>query len=166
MTAQDERRIDYCVVWPTAFLSIHPDYLLVHRLIPDGPSRTKVVCELLFEPATMARPDFDPSDAIAFWDLTNTQDWHVCELQQQGTKSRSWVAGRYSNQEDAVHAFDQMVADRYAGETFASAKADRERQEAALRAEGPGATADASASNGHDRSAARTGARAKATTPR
>ncbi len=44
-------------------------------------------------------PGFDPSDAIAFWDLTNRQDWHVCELQQRGTRSRSWTAGRYSNQE-------------------------------------------------------------------
>jgi glycine betaine catabolism A len=163
MTAQDERRVDYCVVWPTAFLSIHPDYLLVHRLIPDGPARTKVLCELLFEPGTMARPDFDPSDAIAFWDLTNTQDWHVCELQQRGTRSRSWVAGRYSNQEDSVHAFDQMVADRYAVETFAGAQAVRAREGKVPRAERPGGPPDTTASNGHDRSAARTEARSKAT---
>ena len=32
----------------------------------------------------MARPDFDPSDAIDFWDLTNRQDWHVNELTQLG----------------------------------------------------------------------------------
>jgi Rieske 2Fe-2S family protein len=164
MTTQDERRVDYVVVWPSVFLSIHPDYLLVHRLIPDGPARTKVICELLFEPATMARPDFDPSDAIAFWDLTNSQDWHVCELQQRGTGSRSWVAGRYSNLEEGVHSFDQMVGDRYAGETFTSAQADRKGQELARPAsESP---ADIDASNGHDRSAARMGARSKATTPR
>ena len=41
-------------------------------------------------------PDFDPTDAVDFWDLTNRQDWHVCELQQRGTRSRSWVSGRYS----------------------------------------------------------------------
>ena len=35
---------------------------------------------------------FDPSDAVEFWDLTNRQDWHVCELQQRGT--RSSVVGR------------------------------------------------------------------------
>jgi Rieske 2Fe-2S family protein len=164
MTAQDERRVDYLVVWPAAFLSVHPDYLLVHRLIPDGPARTKVICELLFEPETMARPDFDPSDAIAFWDLTNSQDWHVCELQQRGTRSRSRVAGRDSNQEDSVHAFDKMVADRYAGESFASARAARDRQNVSAPDAGP--VVDAGASNGHDRSAARTGARSKAATPR
>jgi len=131
ITAQDERRVDYCIVWPTTFLSIHPDYLLVHRLIPDGPARTNIICEFLFPESTIALPDFDPSDAIAFWDLTNNQDWHVCELQQRGTRSRSWVSGRYSHLEDSVHFFDVMVADRYAGETFASVHAAR-RDEFAL----------------------------------
>jgi Rieske 2Fe-2S family protein len=172
MSAEDERRIFYYVLWPTAFLSIHPDYLLVHRLIPDGPARTKVICELLFEPETMARPDFDPSDAIAFWDLTNSQDWHVCELQQRGTKSRSWVAGRYSNQEASVHAFDQMVADRYAGESFSSARTVRERYDVpppkdgtgpAIRTGAEANTPSASRSNGRPDPAARVGARRKAT---
>ena len=40
----------------------------------------------------------------------------MVELQQQGTRSRSWTAGRYSNQEASVHAFDIMVADRYAND--------------------------------------------------
>jgi Rieske 2Fe-2S family protein len=128
ITADDERRVYYYVLWPTTFLSIHPDYLLVHRLVPQGPDRTLVVCDWLFEAETIAAPGFDPSDAVAFWDLTNTQDWHVCELQQRGTRSSSWVAGRYSNQEASVHAFDQMVADRYAGEdAFVSKRIVRER---------------------------------------
>jgi hypothetical protein len=116
-----------------------------------------VICELLFEPETMARPDFDPSDAIAFWDLTNSQDWHVCELQQRGTASRSWTAGRYSNQEASVHAFDQMVADRYAGEAFSSARTVRERYDVPPPRDGDG-------SNGRGRtSESRTGARRRAT---
>ena len=94
MTPMDERRIYYYLIWPMTFLSIHPDYLLVHRLEPAGAGHTKIICQWLFEPSTIAAPGFDPSDAIAFWDLTNRQDWHVCELQQRGTKSQSWVAGR------------------------------------------------------------------------
>ncbi|HEX6868818.1 MAG TPA: aromatic ring-hydroxylating dioxygenase subunit alpha, partial [Candidatus Limnocylindrales bacterium] len=111
ITPRDERCVYYYVVWPTTFLSIHPDYLLVHRLVPVAPDRTTVICDFLFEAETMAAPGFDPSDAVAFWDLTNGQDWRVCELQQRGTRSSSWVAGRYSNAEASVHAFDQMVAD-------------------------------------------------------
>jgi Rieske 2Fe-2S family protein len=163
MTALDERRIDYYIVWPTTFLSIHPDYLLVHSLTPDGPGRTKIVCDFLFPESTMALPDFDPSDAIAFWDLTNSQDWHVCELQQRGTASRSWVSGRYSNLEESVHAFDQMVADRYADDGVVSSRTTLQRQLDAASGEAATARFDASAnshgdSNGHGavRSAART----------
>jgi Rieske 2Fe-2S family protein len=37
ITPRDERCVYYYLVWPTTFLSIHPDYLLVHRLVPQGP---------------------------------------------------------------------------------------------------------------------------------
>jgi Rieske 2Fe-2S family protein len=127
ITAEDEVRIYYYVLWPLTFLSIHPDYLLVHRLEPAGPGHTRITCDWLFEPSTIADPGFDPSDAIAFWDLTNRQDWHVCELQQRGTRSRSWVAGRYSNQEPSVHAFDLMAVDRYANDGVGSRRTVRSR---------------------------------------
>ena len=153
ITPHDERCVYYYVLWPTAFLSIHPDYLLVHRLVPLSADRTLVICDWLFEAETMAAPGFDPADEVAFWDLTNRQDWHVCELQQQGTRSSSWVAGRYSNAEASVHAFDQMVADRYVGETSWSQRIVREPYDQ------PMPRADA------DRGAKRTGARSKATAP-
>lgn len=35
----------------------------------------------------------DVSGAVAFWDITNREDYHVVEMQQQGTRSRSWTAG-------------------------------------------------------------------------
>ena len=126
-TALDERRIVYYLVWPNLFLSLHPDYVLVHKLTPAGPDHTRIECWWLFEPDTIARPDFDPTDAVDFWDLTNRQDWHVCELQQRSTKSRSWVSGRYSNIEPSVHAFDLMVVDRYADDGVTSARTVRHR---------------------------------------
>jgi Rieske 2Fe-2S family protein len=108
------RRVYYFVVWPNLLLSLHPDYVMTHQVWPIDAERSRVVCDWLFDPQTMALPDFDPSDAIDFWDLTNRQDWAVCERQQIGTRSRAYVAGRYSLMEDMVHAFDLMVADGYA----------------------------------------------------
>jgi Rieske 2Fe-2S family protein len=110
----DTRRVYYFVVWPNLLLSLHPDYVVTHQVWPIDAERSRVVCEWLFEPATMARRDFDPGDAVDFWDLTNRQDWAVCERQQVGTRSRAYVAGRYSLMEDMVHAFDLMIADGYA----------------------------------------------------
>jgi len=116
LSAEDARRIYYFVLWPNMLLSLHPDYVMTHQVWPMEPERSRVICEWFFAPATMARPDFDPSDAVEFWDLTNRQDWAVCERQQQGTRSSFYVPGRYSLMEDMVHAFDLMVADRYAAD--------------------------------------------------
>ena len=100
-------------LFPNALVSLHPDYVMLHTLYPRAPDRTDVVCEFFFEPATMEAPGFDPSDAIGFWDMTNRQDWHVCELAQKGAGSRGYTAGRYSLEETDTHAFDRMVAERY-----------------------------------------------------
>jgi Rieske 2Fe-2S family protein len=108
------RRVYYIVLWPNLLISLHPDYVMTHQVWPLGAEHSRVVCDWLFDPAVMALPDFDPSDAVDFWDLTNRQDWAVCERQQEGTRSRAYVPGRYSLMEDMVHAFDLMVADRYA----------------------------------------------------
>ncbi len=116
LTPEEARRIYYFVIWPNLLLSLHPDYVMTHQVWPLSPERSRVICEWLFHPAEMARPGFDASDAVAFWDTTNRQDWAVCERQQQGTRSASYAAGRYSLMEDMVHAFDLMVADGYAND--------------------------------------------------
>lgn len=103
----------YFALFPNALVSLHPDYVMLHTLWPRSPGRTDVICEWYFEPATVARPGFDPSDAVDFWDTVNRQDWHVCELTQSGVGTRGYTAGRYSAEEADVHAFDLMVADRY-----------------------------------------------------
>lgn len=116
MTEEDHKKIYYFVVWPNLLISLHPDYLMTHRVVPLAADRTFIACEWFFDPADMAKPGFDPSDAVAFWDLTNRQDWEVCELQQAGTRSRAYTAGRYTGMEAGVHAFDLHVADRYAND--------------------------------------------------
>jgi hypothetical protein len=92
---------------------------------------------------------------VAFWDLTNRQDWHVCELQQRGTRSSSWVAGRYSNAEASVHAFDQMVADRYVGETSWTKRIVREHYDQPVPKTNRGITSAGAVTGTKDRAAAR-----------
>jgi phenylpropionate dioxygenase-like ring-hydroxylating dioxygenase large terminal subunit len=109
----DRNVVLYFVLFPNALISLHPDYVMLHTLWPRDTGRTEVTCEWFFEPETVAAPGFDPNDAIDFWDQVNREDWHVCELAQKGVRSRGYTAGRYSNQESDVHAFDVMVAERY-----------------------------------------------------
>ena len=88
-------------------LSLHPDYVMVHELRPESPKRTAILCDWLFHPKAFEREDFKPDDAIAFWDMVNRQDWHVCELSQQGISSRAYDPGPYSARESIPAAWDQ-----------------------------------------------------------
>lgn len=104
-TADD--RVFYYSVFPNMLLSMHPDYVMVHQLWPRSPDRTLIYCDWLFHPAASERDDFQPNDAIEFWDMTNKQDWHVCELSQQGIRSRAYVPGPYSSRESIPAAWDR-----------------------------------------------------------
>lgn len=107
VTGDDLQRVYFYSIFPNMLLSLHPDYVLVHALYPLDNGTTRIVCDWLFEPMTMAQADFDPSDAVSFWDTTNLQDWHVCELTQLGVQSRAFVPGPYAQSEGLLHAFDQ-----------------------------------------------------------
>jgi phenylpropionate dioxygenase-like ring-hydroxylating dioxygenase large terminal subunit len=109
LSSEDRRRVYYYAIFPNMLLSLHPDYMMVHTLWPIAPDRTVNVCEWHFHPSELARDEFDASDAIDFWDLTNRQDWHVCELSQAGIASRAYTPGPYSNREDLLYAFDRMI---------------------------------------------------------
>ena len=107
----DRRRVYYYSVFPNFLMAPHPDYVLVHTLWPEAPDRTRIICEWLVHPNERAKPSFDMADAIAFWDMTNRQDWHVCELAQAGISSRGYRPGPYSNREDLLYAFDRFVVE-------------------------------------------------------
>jgi Rieske 2Fe-2S family protein len=113
LAERDLRTVLYFVLFPNTLISLHPDYVMLHTLWPRSTDRTEVVCEWFFEPRTIDSEGFDPSDAVEFWDQVNREDWHVCELTQQGMESSAYEPGRYTTQEGDVHQFDAMVAGRY-----------------------------------------------------
>src|SRR5204863_500310 len=90
---EEKQRVFYYSIFPNMLLSMHPEYVMVHQLWPQSPERTLIVCDWFFHPDAFARKDFKPEDAIEFWDMTNKQDWHVCELSQQGIASRAYQPG-------------------------------------------------------------------------
>jgi len=89
---------------------------MLHRLVPLAADRTHIECTWAFAPESLALPDFDPSYAIEFWDITNRQDWHACESVQRGMSSPHAVPGPLSPEEDAVYQFVTMVARGYQGQ--------------------------------------------------
>ena len=115
LSADDHRYVYYYVLYPNLLLSPHPDYVLTHSLWPLAPDRTRVICEFLFTQEALARPDFDARDMVEFWDLTNRQDWVLCERTQLGVSSRGFRPGPYQPSEDCVHTFDRWYAEQMLG---------------------------------------------------
>ncbi len=101
------QQVFYYSIFPNMLLSLHPEYVMVHQLWPQSPERTLIVCDWLFHPDAFKRKDFNPDDAIEFWDMTNKQDWHVCELSQRGISSRAYEPGPYSARESIPAAWDR-----------------------------------------------------------
>ena len=104
---QSNGLVHYYTIFPTMFLSLFPDYVLVHRLEPLSPTCTHIICEWLFAPEASQSDQFQPEEAINFWDMTNRQDWEVCEQTQLGVSSRAFIPGPYSELESMLAAFDR-----------------------------------------------------------
>jgi phenylpropionate dioxygenase-like ring-hydroxylating dioxygenase large terminal subunit len=109
------RMVVYVNVFPNILLSLHPDYVMTHRLVPLAADRTRIECTWAFAPESAGAPGFDPAYAVDFWDLTNRQDWRACESVQRGLGSPHARPGPLSAGEDAVYQFVAMVARGYQG---------------------------------------------------
>jgi len=88
------------LAYPNLMVSLSADHVAAFTLVPKAPDRTLVVVDWLFHPDEMAKPGFDPADAVDFWDLVNRQDWTVCEGVQDGMTSRHFQFGWYAPMED------------------------------------------------------------------
>jgi phenylpropionate dioxygenase-like ring-hydroxylating dioxygenase large terminal subunit len=106
---EDLNRVYYYAIFPNMLLSLHPDYVMYHTLWPEAPDRTRILCSWLFHPDTLTDPSWDPEDGIQFWDMTNRQDWHICEQSQLGVQSRAYQPGPYSKREALSVQFDREV---------------------------------------------------------
>ena len=106
LAGDDVRRAYYYTFMPNMALSIHPDYANYYLLTPVTVDLTIVETEWMFNPANEGNPTFNPRDAIDFWDVTNRQDWDICERSQLGVQSRRYEPGPYSPRESIPAAWD------------------------------------------------------------
>src|SRR6266436_8187876 len=59
-----KNRVFYYSIFPNMLLSLHPDYVMVHQLLPQSPERTLIFCNWFFHPEAAGVTDpgyrFDP----------------------------------------------------------------------------------------------------------
>jgi glycine betaine catabolism A len=110
----DDERIRHKgeLIYPNFLLSLSAEHVAAFLVFPHGPDRTTIVTEFLFHPSEMARPGFDPSDAVDFWDIVNRQDWAICESVQRGMTSRVFRTGYYAPMESSSLDIRRYVGER------------------------------------------------------
>jgi glycine betaine catabolism A len=104
------------LVLPNLMISLSADHVAAFTVWPHDAGHTTVVCDFLFHPDEMARADFDPSDAVEFWDLVNRQDWDICEQVQDGMSSRMFTSGYLAPMEQPSADVGRYVLARLGGE--------------------------------------------------
>ncbi len=100
------------LLYPNFMLSLSADHAAAFTLWPRDTGHTTILCDFLFHPDEMARPGFDPMDAVEFWDITNRQDWVICESVQRGMGSRVFERGFYAPMESLSLDIRRYVRER------------------------------------------------------
>ena len=122
LNAEQLREVVYVNIFPNVLISCHPDYVMIHRIMPAAVGETIIECMWAFAPESWDIDEFNPAYAIDFWDLTNSQDWGACESVQRALASPKAIAGPLSSQEENVYQYVTMVARGYLGQSVKNVK--------------------------------------------
>jgi len=100
------------LIYPNFMISLSADHVAAFTVWPRSAEHTTIDCDFLFHPDEIAKPGFDPSDAVDFWDLVNRQDWTICEGVQRGMRSRVFDSGFYAPMESFSLDIRRYVGER------------------------------------------------------
>jgi phenylpropionate dioxygenase-like ring-hydroxylating dioxygenase large terminal subunit len=100
------------LLYPNFMLSLSAEHAAAFTLWPRSPGHTTILCDFLFHPSEIAQPDFNPNDAVEFWDITNRQDWVICESVQRGMASRVFRQGFYAPMESMSLDIRRYIRER------------------------------------------------------
>jgi Rieske 2Fe-2S family protein len=89
---EDARRYYGMTLRPSALLGLVGDHVIAHRIEPIAAGHSRVVCDWLFEPDTLAG-GHDIGPTVELFDRVNRQDFDACERCQLGASSRAFQGG-------------------------------------------------------------------------
>ena len=94
------------------FIVAHPDYVRSVRIMPKGPERIELTIDWLLPPGVAERHPDELERMVELGRLVVAQDGRVCEINQQGLRSRRHREGVLMPQEHALHEFHQWLRSR------------------------------------------------------
>ncbi|MFO1163012.1 MAG: aromatic ring-hydroxylating dioxygenase subunit alpha [Reyranellaceae bacterium] len=105
-------------VFPNFWQHTNCDYAAASRITPIGPDETHVRGYWLVDANAVEGRDYTIDRLLPIWDITNRQDWTICEDQQQGVSSRAYVPGPFSlvRERNVAHFLDWYLGELRSGE--------------------------------------------------
>ena len=100
-------------VFPNFWQHTNCDYAAAARLTPIGPDETHVRGYWLVDEKAVEGKDYTLDRLLPIWDLTNKQDWKICEDQQAGVSSPAYTPGPYSlvRERNVAHFIDWYLGE-------------------------------------------------------
>jgi Rieske 2Fe-2S family protein len=92
----------------------HPDYVRSVRMLPRGPESAELTVDWLLPPGVAEQYPGELERMYELGRLVVAQDGRVCELNQQGLRSRRHRAGVLMPQEELLHGFHEWLRSRLA----------------------------------------------------
>lgn len=111
LRTEAEEQALYYWVFPNVMLNFYPDNLQINVILPLDHEHTLTIFEWYFEQPGTGPGWESMQQSIAFSDQVQQEDIELCEMVQQGLRSRSYHSGRFSvRRENGVHHFHTLLA--------------------------------------------------------
>eukprot|EP00516_Mucochytrium_quahogii_P006503 CAMPEP_0203748978 /NCGR_PEP_ID=MMETSP0098-20131031/3699_1 /ASSEMBLY_ACC=CAM_ASM_000208 /TAXON_ID=96639 /ORGANISM=" , Strain NY0313808BC1" /LENGTH=542 /DNA_ID=CAMNT_0050637905 /DNA_START=297 /DNA_END=1925 /DNA_ORIENTATION=- len=121
-------------LFPNAFYFLLPSHIFTVILKPTSAGVTIEQANLLVHPSLLEDAKVKEETAVlnkklddmmAFYDMTNLEDIHICELVQDGVRATAYQGGRVSYRfEETIHRFQNMLVDHLVGHAGRVPKGD------------------------------------------
>ena len=110
----DVRSILYFLIFPNTLVSLHPDYVMLHTLWPQrGRTAPRSSASGSSSPRRSRRRTSTRPTPSSSGTRSTARTGTSARSRSRGWSRRSFTPGRYTTQEDDVHEFDVMIAERY-----------------------------------------------------
>ncbi|PID25085.1 aromatic ring-hydroxylating dioxygenase subunit alpha [Sporosarcina sp. P7] len=98
-------------LWPNLMLTIYPGpaNMATIQLIPIDHENTEIVYTYYFKEDSLDKLSQEEKDLMTFAEQVRFEDIELVELEQLGFKSSAFEKGRYSQSEQAIVQFHEMV---------------------------------------------------------
>ena len=92
-------------MFPLNWIVASNDHAMLFSFAPMSELETRAELTWLVDGDAVEGRDYDPAEVSWLWEVTNGEDWNICENNQSGVNSRMYRPGPYSEAEQGVEQF-------------------------------------------------------------